>query len=396
MGNNQFVSNGFNSMNDEDTMNIVNRGIERSSSRESSPMTPTSNGNNNNRKIFSSFIRGEIQQEEAPRNVVSVLMLGSGSSGKTTILRQCSALYSSEVMSTGDRLFTKTVIRQYCLRSLHELLSICNDQVEPKNEDAARMIKRLTIKAAEHLQTVVPALKENMLRLWQDKMIQDAWSKRRHETTVSDNLEYNFANFNRIMDDAYVPTDLDILNNSMKTVGVFCRRFRIRDDLDICLWDTGGQVSERKKWKTIYLNEPLNFVLFVVNIADYNRPMYEDYTTNRLQDSLELFTKTLTTEALQDIPIILILNKIDLFKEKIVKLGDLSKYFPAYNGSPNDAEAGKNFIREIFMDKVAETRNKRHAELFTYEINAIEIMSVKHLLESIIEDIPVVEQNKTL
>lgn len=385
MGNNQFVSNEFDSIDDEDTLNTVKRGRERPSNRESSPMTSTlvgnnNNNNNDNRKIILSSIRNDTTQEETPRTLVSVLMLGSGSSGKTTILRQCSLLYSSEIMTTADKLFSKTVIRQYCLSSLQELLSMCNDQVEPENEDAARVVKRLTVKAAEHLQIVDPVLKESMFRLWKDKMIQDTWLKRRHETTISDNLEYNFENFNRIMDDAYVPTDLDILNNSMKTVGVFNRRFRIRDDLDICLWDTGGQISERKKWKAIYLHEPLDFVLFVVNIADYNRPMYEDCTINRLQDSLELFTEILKIEALQDIPIILIFNKIDLFTEKIVQLGDLSKHFPVYNGPPNDPDAGRSFIREMFMDRVMETRDKRHAELFTYEINAIEIMSVKHLL----------------
>jgi hypothetical protein len=45
--------------------------------------------------------------------------------------------------------------------------------------------------------------------------------------------------------------------------------------------------------------------------------LYEDESTNRMHESMNLFKEVCQEKFLKDIPIVVFLNKSDLFKEKI-------------------------------------------------------------------------------
>jgi GTPase SAR1 family protein len=159
---------------------------------------------------------------------------------------------------------------------------------------------------------------------------------------------------------------------------------KIRDNLEVHLWDSGGQISERRKWRKLY-DENFDYILFVVNIADYNRKMYETDSGNRLIDSIELFSDVLSTEAFQSVPILLIFNKIDLFKEKIMNLGDFNTYFPDYKGASNDTQAIRAFIKEMFMERLCKVGHNRMAELLPIDMNAIDAIRVKNLIDTFVD-----------
>jgi hypothetical protein len=59
--------------------------------------------------------------------------------------------------------------------------------------------------------------------------------------------------------------------------------------------------------------------------------MREDDTKVRMQDTLDLFEEICFLPETQKKPLILMLNKMDLFKEKI-KRRKLKSFFPDYNG----------------------------------------------------------------
>ncbi len=118
-------------------------------------------------------------------------------------------------------------------------------------------------------------------------------------------------------------------------------RFTI-DKLVINMYDLGGQRSERKKW--IHCFEAATSVIFIVALSEYDQVLLEDSSQvsfilflfisnikNRMAESLILFESIVNSRWFVKSSIILFLNKIDLFKEKLKRV-PLTKYFPEYAG----------------------------------------------------------------
>ena len=71
--------------------------------------------------------------------------------------------------------------------------------------------------------------------------------------------------------------------------------------------------------------------------------------TLRIKDSLETFKSVLKTPLLAEIPVILFLNKLDLFNEKASRV-DLKTVFPDYTGGLNSKKAFE-FIRNEYSKR---------------------------------------------
>ena len=97
------------------------------------------------------------------------------------------------------------------------------------------------------------------------------------------------------------------------------------------MFDVGGQRSERKKW--IHCFENVTSVIFLAAISEYDQVLIEDETVNRMQEALTLFDSICNSKWFTSTSMILFLNKVDLFKEKLTK-SPLSDYFPDYTGTP--------------------------------------------------------------
>jgi hypothetical protein len=95
------------------------------------------------------------------------------------------------------------------------------------------------------------------------------------------------------------------------------------------MFDVGGQRNERKKW--IHCFENVTAVLFVAAISEYDQVLFEDESTSRMVEALNLFEEICNSQWFRETAMILFLNKRDLFQEKIKKV-PLSKYFPDYTG----------------------------------------------------------------
>ena len=111
----------------------------------------------------------------------------------------------------------------------------------------------------------------------------------------------------------------------------------------------GGQKSERKKWLNCFEN--VTAVVFVAAISEYNQLMYEDNSTNRLSESLQLFESICNSSYLTKTSMILFLNKCDLFAEKITT-ASLSVCFEDYpQNMDGNLEYAKNFVLDKFKSK---------------------------------------------
>ena len=132
---------------------------------------------------------------------------------------------------------------------------------------------------------------------------------------------------------AFVPSNQEILRvrdptRTIETMDFQANKARFR------VIDVGGQRMERPKWN---LTGEITAVIFVCALTEYNQVLREDVKQNRLKESLNLFDIA-CNRRYPDKPIILFLNKMDLFKEQIERV-DLNVCFPAYKGAIMDTSS---------------------------------------------------------
>lgn len=97
------------------------------------------------------------------------------------------------------------------------------------------------------------------------------------------------------------------------------------------MYDVGGQRSQRRKW--VYCFEDVRAVLFVVALSGYDMTLLEDQTVNRLEESLNLFEQIVNNRWFKEASFVLFLNKLDLFREKIMcSSRHLKLFFSDYKG----------------------------------------------------------------
>lgn len=152
-----------------------------------------------------------------------------------------------------------------------------------------------------------------------------------NQSVLGDDLPISsyFDSIDRIAAHDYLPNDQDVLRSRVKTTGITETTFIIQD-LTYRMFDVGGQRSERKKW--IHCFENVTTILFLVAISEYDQLLFEDETVNRMQEALTLFDSICNSRWFIKTSIILFLNKIDRFKEKL-PVSPMQNYFPDYEGA---------------------------------------------------------------
>jgi len=142
-----------------------------------------------------------------------------------------------------------------------------------------------------------------------------------------------FAEANRIAASNYLPSMEDVLRARAKTTAITETRFPM-GQLSIHMVDVGGQRSERKKW--IHNFESVTSIIFCTALSEYDQVLLEernqvrkciqitisptDRPQNRMAESLVLFESVINSRWFLRTSIILFLNKIDVFKNKLPKV----------------------------------------------------------------------------
>jgi len=111
--------------------------------------------------------------------------------------------------------------------------------------------------------------------------------------------------------------------------------------------DVGGQRSERKKW--IHCFDNVRCIIFLEGLSGYNQVLFEDTSSNRMKESMELFREVVKNPLFKNTPIFVFLNKKDLFEDMIKKY-PLTKCFPEYTGPAGEALPALNFIEKKYRD----------------------------------------------
>jgi guanine nucleotide-binding protein subunit alpha len=210
--------------------------------------------------------------------------------------------------------------------------------------------------------------------LWKDSSVQQA-VRRSREFQLNDSAIYYFNAMDRMASPSYVPTDQDILRSRVKTTGITETTFKV-GELTYKLFDVGGQRSERKKW--IHCFENVTALVFLVSLSEYDQMLYEDESVNRMQEALTLFDSICNSRWFVKTSIILFLNKIDLFAEKLPR-SPLEDYFPDYTGgSSYDAACDYLLHRFVSLNQSAATK-----QIYAHYTCATDTQQIKFVLSAI-------------
>ncbi|XP_041672837.1 guanine nucleotide-binding protein G(o) subunit alpha-like [Cheilinus undulatus] len=304
-------------------------------------------------KLQSSKIEQDLcEHARTEMNVVKILLLGAAESGKSTLIKQMKIIYSHGFSKQELSSFKPAVLdnlltsMKFVLRGMG-MLRI--NLASKKNKTHARSILSCSHCLGDN-QELLPFVAHALCALWSDQGVRVA-AARGYEFELNDSALYFFENMNRIIAPKYVPTETDVLRVRVRTCGIVETQFQ-QNEMIFRLYDVGGQRSERRKWLSCF--DCIQAVLFVVALSSYDMTLQENRSRSRLQESLELFQSICTSAVFRSVSLILLMNKTDLFREKILHSGrHMRFYVSAYKGAEEDVDAAAHHITTMFSSSIS-------------------------------------------
>eukprot|EP00118_Oscarella_pearsei_P000611 m.5375 g.5375 ORF g.5375 m.5375 type:complete len:361 (+) comp13013_c0_seq1:132-1214(+) len=326
----------------------------------------------------------ELQKTRREReNILKILLLGAGESGKSTFVKQMKIIH-------GDG-FSKEDLAGYRVTICDNLLS--SMKIVLNGMGTLRIILDVPSNKV-HAETVLscvdpfqgsdgllnPEVGAALKALWDDENVRYAVSKG-NEFQLNDSAPYFFENIDRIVARDFAPTLEDALRSRVRTTGIIETNFRV-GPVTYRMYDVGGQRSERRKW--IQCFDDVKAVLFVCALSGYDMTLYEDGTTNRLEESLTLFQAICNNRFFMKTSVVLFLNKVDLFREKILHTDrQLRCYLQAFQGPDYDVDAAARFIQREFQ---ARNHNPNKA-VFCHFTTATDTSNIEIVFKAVLETI---------
>lgn len=338
--------------------------------------------------------------------IAKLLLLGAGQSGKSTIVKQIKLIQSDR----DDRQFTeeekynaKIAVYFNMVDSLLTLIAAVSflnieesENESNSNSNSLSSHGNIIFSYGNYILEVLKTqqskiIHSSMLRpteevintfreVWSNPCIKAAYS-RRNEFQLMDSTEYYMSEMDRICEKDYEPNNQDVLRTRIQTKGVASLKFHFQNGkqrIPFEIYDVGGQKGQRKNWIKCFDN--VTCVLFVVSIAEYDQVLEEEQTTNRMQDSIQLFGEIVNGKYFLHTPFIIFFNKFDIFLEKIPRRG-IKNNFPDYEGPTDCPKKSLEFLKQKYLNQIEIGNNKR--SIYTHTTTATDT----DLIENVFKDV---------
>ncbi|KAI5969058.1 GPA2 [Candida margitis] len=307
---------------------------------------------------------------------VKVLLLGSGESGKSTIVKQMKILhqngYTQEELYEYKPFIYKNVMD--CIKNvINAIIDLDPELIKPKGEDGIDGTATTTSDAQDQTEVVNGTWRKHVLdydslnevldyeilldgsndavfdqsiaekieQIYNTPEVRDFMIHKQGQFYLIDSTEYFMTNLKRIAQPDYIPSTTDVLRTRKKTSGIFDFTFDMGNNFHIHMFDVGGQRSERKKW--IHCFDNVTLIIFCVSLSEYDQVLLEENNQNRLEESIALFDSVVNSRWFARTSVVLFLNKIDVFAEKL-QYSPLETHFPDYTGGNNINKAAKYIL----------------------------------------------------
>jgi len=263
-------------------------------------------------------------------------------------------------------------MKQLCVQS--SILAQSSDVYQLTSE--AEKSKAFLLSLPDDIAYVDRPIAGHIELLWEEPGIKATFAKRSQFQLV-DTADYFFGRVGSFPKTDYIPNYEDVLRCRVRTTGIVENRFEISGHKFLIV-DVGGQRNERKKW--IHCFEGVTAVIFVTSLSEYDQCLFEDNLTSRILESLSLFEEVLQMKWFINCPVILFMNKRDLFEQKL-KVTPLASVFPDYHGDA-DFDAGVKYMLKKFLDK---SDARRKDMIFSHITCAMDKFNIQHVFDDVKE-----------
>ncbi|CCK71030.1 guanine nucleotide-binding protein subunit alpha KNAG_0F03680 [Huiozyma naganishii CBS 8797] len=329
---------------------------------------------------------------------MKVLLLGAGESGKSTVLQQLKILHQNGFSDKELRDFVPLIHSNLVDVGRELIVARKKFDVEPDNGLTEQEMDDLfdfnfnldqKLKPDGSIESLPNSklgqfpeqFTATLAKLWgsseTQRLLQGPQSSQFY---IMDSAPYFLekTNLARITANGYKPTQQDVLRSRQKTSGIFDTHINMGSNLKLHFFDVGGQRSERKKW--IHCFDNVALIIFCVSLSEYDQFLVEDSEQNRFQESLVLFDNIVNSRWFSRTSVVLFLNKIDLFAEKL-KRKPLEDYFPDYNGGNNINKATKYILWRFVQ------LNRANLNIYPHVTQATDTSNIKLVFAAIKESI---------
>jgi len=221
--------------------------------------------------------------------------------------------------------------------------------------------------------------------LWQHLAVKTLLRLRR--LRLEESAAFFLDEIHRIAEPDYLPTTDDILHVRLQTLGVTEHSFDINfggTHYSWILYDVGGARGQRHAWVPYF--DDAAAIIFLAPISAFDQYLEEDPRTNRIDDSLQLFTSTCSNKLLTNTSMVLMLNKTDLLKKKLQAGLMVKKYITSYGERENRYEDVAEYFRAHFA-QVHKRKGVQKQELYIHFTSMLDIRATQKIIIDINEAI---------
>lgn len=314
--------------------------------------------------------------DDGSRFQLRVLVLGTAACGKSTFARQMKIIFC-DGFNDQELSNYKSILQHNLCLGLKELVTRLDEaevSLSKKVKKAAKFFEEANAYQTELTSDVV----EKAKLLWNDESVNEGMAQvGKFEFTES--LAYVMENVDRISSADWTPTNQDVLHVRQRTTGMVETQFKV-DKYTWTIVDVGGQKVERRKW--VHSQQGMNALIFFVALDEYDVQSEDEPGKTKMEEALDIWDETINSENLApNLPVILFLNKKDLFAEKI-ETTPLKKTYKKYKGG-KDFDAAVEYIRDMFLDRIHQDAKINREEVYWKVTCAIDTDNVKFVFDAV-------------
>ncbi|KAM0793212.1 hypothetical protein ACM66B_000681 [Microbotryomycetes sp. NB124-2] len=176
---------------------------------------------------------------------------------------------------------------------------------------------------------------------------------------MGESTRFFFSSLPRIATAVWLPSDQDILNVRVRTVGIETHLLQVAPNRIIRVSDPAGARGTKHAWAPFF--DQAAAIIFLFDASAYSVCRQNNPLENRLNDALILFEDIVKNRLLKNVTIISFLNKMDLLRQK-VQSGryPLSTYFPRFEGNLSSTAESLKFLQKM-VERTHNKHRKRNA-----------------------------------
>ncbi|KAF5391604.1 hypothetical protein D9757_002532 [Collybiopsis confluens] len=232
---------------------------------------------------------------------------------------------------------------------------------------------------------MLEATKDEVRELWAHPTVKGLIAKRRLK--LDEWSEFFLRHITRVAAPEYLPSTDDILHARIQTMGVAEHVFDVNIHGKAVSWhlfDVGGARGQRHSWVPYF--DDANAIIFVAPVSAFDQYLEEDPRTNRIDDSLQLFTQICSSPLLKNVHLVLFLNKTDLLRTKLENGLRVQKYITSYGDRSNDYESVVQYFRAHFL-QVHRRNNENRRVLYTHFTSVVDTKATQRIIGNVRDSI---------